>query len=639
MTHGRDALQFVGSGAKRTALAGVAATLGLAPALLTAGAGPAAAMPSSLTIVGHGWGHGRGMGQYGALGYAQQGWSYQQILGHYYEGTTASSTTVASIKVSLSELYGATSVVVSAPSGHTLFLDGKDSGKGSLTLTRGHSVTSSSNADVIVTGPWSTGSTRQFQGSVSLPTGIQNVVNTVSLVQYVEGVVPRESPASWPRAALAAQAVAARSYALAYTSNGANTICDYAACQMYEGDPLQYDTTYTPNSNAAVTSTGNEVLLCGGDTSCGSSSQVALTEFSSSTGGYTAGGYFPAVPDAGDSTSANPNHDWSVTVATSYVQQAFPSVGTLQSITVTSRNGYGDLGGRVINMVLSGSAGHETVSGDAFAAAIGLRSDWFAITTGAAPAGSDQGYWVVSSSGSVYPFGQAADYGSMAGHPLAAPVIGMAPTSDSKGYWLVAGDGGIFNFGDARFHGSTGNLHLVKPVIGLAPTTDSGGYWLVASDGGIFNFGDARFYGSTGGIRLAKPVVAMARTADGKGYWMVASDGGVFNFGDAKFYGSTGNIHLAAPIVGIVPTSDGRGYWLVASDGGVFAFGDAGFVGSLGGEGVTDVVSVSPTPDGRGYLLVTRSGVVYTFGNATYLGDPATTVNGWEGSAIGVFTS
>jgi hypothetical protein len=50
-------------------------------------------------------------------------------------------------------------------------------------------------------------------------------------------------------------------------------------------------------------------------------------------------------------------------------------------------------------------------------------------------------------------------------------------------------------------------------------------------------------------------------------------------------------------------------------------------------------VSVSPTPNGAGYLLVTRSGVVYTFGNATYLGDPATTVNGWEGSAIGVFTS
>ena len=638
-------MQFLGIRAMRTALAGAAATLALAPVLLSAGAvltadaGPAAAMPSSLTIVGHGWGHGRGMGQYGALGYAQQGWTYQQILAHYYQGTSTGNTAVTSIQVSLTELYGATSVAVSAPAGHTLILDGTDSGKGSLTLTRGHAVTSSGNADVIVSGPWSTGSTRQFQGSISLPTGVDNVVNTVSLVQYVEGVVPRESPASWPGAALAAQAVAARSYALAYTSGGTNTICDYAACQVYGGDPTQYDTTYTSNSNAAVTSTGSQVLLCGSDPSCGSSSQVARAEFSSSTGGYTAGGNFPAVPDSGDATSANPNHDWSVTVATSYVQSAFPSVGTLQSISVTSRNGYGDLGGRVLSMVLSGSNGHQTVSGDVFASAIGLRSDWFAITTAAAPAGSDQGYWVVASNGSVYPFGNAPSYGSMAGHALAAPVIGMAPTSDSKGYWLVAGDGGIFTFGDAKFHGSTGNLHLVKPVIGLAATTDSAGYWLVASDGGIFSFGDARFYGSTGGMRLVKPVVAMARTADGKGYWMVASDGGVFNFGDARFYGSTGKIHLAAPIVGIVPTSDGKGYWLVASDGGVFAFGDAGFVGSLGGQGVNDVVSVSPTPDGRGYLLVTRSGSVYTFGDATFLGDPATNVSGWSGSAIGVFTS
>ncbi len=119
---------------------------------------------------------------------------------------------------------------------------------------------------------------------------------------------------------------------------------------------------------------------------------------------------------------------------------------------------------------------------------------------------------------------------------------------------------------------------------------------------------------------------------------MVASDGGVFSFGDARFYGSTASFRLTAPIVGMVPTSDGKGYWLVASDGGVFAFGDAGFVGSLGGSGVTDVASVSPTPNGHGYLLVTRSGTVYTFGNAAWFGDPAMSVAGWEGTAIGIFS-
>ena len=70
----------------------------------------------------------------------------------------------------------------------------------------------------------------------------------------------------------------------------------------------------------------------------------------------------------------------------------------------------------------------------------------------------------------------------------------------------------------------------------------------------------------------------------------------------------------------------------------MFAFGDAGFVGSLGGKGVKDVTSVSPTPDNKGYLLATRSGSVYTFGDATFYGEPATSVPGWSGTVIGVFS-
>jgi SpoIID/LytB domain protein len=599
-------------------------------------AAPAWALPSTLTIVGHGWGHGRGMGQYGALGYAEDGWTYQQILAHYYGGTQLASSTVAALPVDLSELYGASSVTVAAPSGHDLVLDGTNTTKTAMTLTRGHEVASTGGADVIVSGPWSSGATRQFAGTVSMPTSSPDVVDTVGLLQYVEGVVPRESPASWPLAALEAQAVAARSYALNYTAGGTTPICDTTSCQVYGGDPAQYAGGDSANSNQAVVATGAQVLECGTDTACGSADQVAFTEFSSSTGGWTAGGMFPAVVDAGDATTANPNHDWTATLATSSVEQAFPGLGTLQSIVVTSRNGQGDLGGRVLEMVLAGADGRQTVTGEEFADALGLKSDWFAISSTATP-GSDTGYWVVAADGSVYPYGSAPSYGSMAGRTLAAPVIGMAPTGDGDGYWMVAGDGGIFSFGDARFYGSTGGTQLSAPVVGMASTVDTKGYWMVASDGGIFSYGDARFYGSTGGVPLVRPVVAMARTADGRGYWMVASDGGVFSFGDARFHGSAANLPLAAPIVGMVPTADGGGYWLVASDGGVFAYGDAGFVGSLGGSGTTDVASVAPTPDGRGYLLVTASGEVYAFGDATYLGDPASSAAGWSGTAIGVF--
>jgi hypothetical protein len=60
--------------------------------LLTA-AGPAAAfsMQYAFTIEGHGWGHGVGMSQWGAYGYAKHGWVYKDILKHYYTGITFSN--------------------------------------------------------------------------------------------------------------------------------------------------------------------------------------------------------------------------------------------------------------------------------------------------------------------------------------------------------------------------------------------------------------------------------------------------------------------------------------------------------------------------------------------------------------------
>ena len=606
----------------------------------------AAALPSSLTIVGHGWGHGRGMGQYGALGYASApyNWTYTQILSHYFGGTTLAVTSTKTINARLDELDGASSVVVAAPAGGALLLNGKAvasprtisraASDQTVTATKG-----ATPADVVVSGPWSTGSSRSFAGAIVVKAGAAQVWNVLPLDAYVEGVVPRESPASWPTAALEAQAVAARSYALAVLAATPDAICDTTSCQVYGGDPAQYPAADSAHSNAAVTATAGRVLLCGSYAPCGAPGRVALTEYSSSSGGYTAGGAFPPVVDAGDATASNPNHNWTQSVPSSAVQAAYGSaVGKVQAVTVTQRNGLGDLGGRVTQMVVSGSAGRITVTGGQFAGALALRSDWFAVTNAGGASGGINGYWVVASNGGVYPFGAAVNHGSMVGARLNAPIIGMAPTADGAGYWLVGGDGGIFSFGDARFYGSTGNIRLNRPVIGMASTSDGKGYWLFAGDGGVFSFGDARFHGSTGNVRLAQPVVGMATTPDGRGYWLVAADGGIFAFGDARFYGSTGNVRLAQPVVGMVPTANGHGYWLVGRDGGIFAFGNAGFVGSLPGEGIRDTItSVAATADGRGYLMVSAGGRVYTFGDAPYFGDPASTVAGWSSQALGVF--
>ena len=233
------------------------------------------------------------------------------------------------------------------------------------------------------------------------------------------------------------------------------------------------------------------------------------------------------------------------------------------------------------------------------------------------------GYWVASSTGGVYPFGDAHSYGSMSGTALNAPIVGLAATLSGQGYWLVASDGGIFSFGDASFFGSTGGMHLNAPIVGMAATPTGHGYWLVASDGGVFSYGDASFHGSTGGMHLNAPVVGMAATPSGHGYWLVAPATAassvtatppstarpapsastsrwwawrprrrVTGTGSSPptaassatatrpSHGSTGSIRLNEPIDGMARGPGGAGYWLVAADGGIFNFGSAAFDGS-----------------------------------------------------------
>ena len=255
----------------------------------------------------------------------------------------------------------------------------------------------------------------------------------------------------------------------------------------------------------------------------------------------------------------------------------------------------------------------------------------FQVGTGATLSlfGASSGYAVFGADGSIWPMGPVPAvhgvttnfFGSMAGQPLAAPVVGAAYTPFHDGYWEVATDGGIFAFGSARFAGSMGARPLNRPIVGMAATPDGSGYWEVASDGGIFAFGDAGFYGSPGADSLVEPIVGMAATPDGRGYWLVASDGGIFAFGDATFYGSTGGRPSLDPIVAMAATADGAGYWMVTRDGAVFPFGDAAFEGSLRYETlIAPIVGIAPSSDGKGYWLAGADGGVFAFGDAPFLG-------------------
>jgi hypothetical protein len=105
-------------------------------------------------------------------------------------------------------------------------------------------------------------------------------------------------------------------------------------------------------------------------------------------------------------------------------------------------------------------------------------------------------YWLASTDGGVFTFGDGAFGGSLAGHDLNAPIVGIAATPTGDGYWLAAADGGVFAFGDATFAGSITRHHLNAPIVGITRTWDGDGYWLAGRDGGVFGFGDAGFLGS-----------------------------------------------------------------------------------------------------------------------------------------------
>src|SRR2546427_1322657 len=62
------------------------AAVGATPAAQGRPLAPAAQNPT-FVITGHGWGHGVGMSQYGAYGYAQHDYTYPNILAHYFPGT------------------------------------------------------------------------------------------------------------------------------------------------------------------------------------------------------------------------------------------------------------------------------------------------------------------------------------------------------------------------------------------------------------------------------------------------------------------------------------------------------------------------------------------------------------------------
>jgi stage II sporulation protein D len=362
----------------------VAITLALVVAVGSADgqqAPPSAYGEAVFVVSGRGWGHGVGMSQYGAYGQALAGRTYGQILAHYYTGTAIGKTGRKEVRVLLAEGRRAVTISSTLPffatdaTGATFKLP-----KGALTLRADLQLPSESGpvaaVQPLVLRPAKKGvlglDGRLYRGKLEVvPQGeFLRVVNVAALESYLQGVVAGEVPYSWPAEALKAQAVAARSYALASLVKGKPfDLYSDARSQVYLGVAGEKAST-----TQAVTATAGEVVLYGG--------RVATTYYFSTSGGKTASAadvfgfnvpYLISRPDPWDKLS--PYHRWGPVLLGARTVQSKLGIDA----RVVDATGTATPSGRLRALVVKTASGAESVPASLVRTALGLRSTWVSI--------------------------------------------------------------------------------------------------------------------------------------------------------------------------------------------------------------------------------------------------------------------
>jgi stage II sporulation protein D len=354
-------------------------------AVLAAGARTSAqpVPPSSATFIvtGHGWGHGVGLSQYGAYGYAQKGFDYEQIVLHYFPGTELGQAPVSRVRVLLTSGQKTLSI------GSTSDFKVRDAGGTLHTVAAGrYTVTTALKLPVdgktqpaALKGPLlfqpgaaALGLKHRYRGSIQIDVfnGKLRVINMVGLEQYLYGVVPSEMPFDWAPEALKAQAVVARSYALATRRTGAFDLYPDTRSQVYLG--IEHEKAST---NAAVAATAGQVVLYQGE--------VARTYFFSTSGGRTASAedvwgepvpYLVSVPDPYDTIS--PHHNWGPLVFTG---AKLAKALKLKGQSIVDLQPELNSSGRVKVLDVVGTKTTVAMQGANVRKVLGLRSTWFSV--------------------------------------------------------------------------------------------------------------------------------------------------------------------------------------------------------------------------------------------------------------------
>jgi len=365
---------------RRTLFALTGLALALAASALAGPRAPAPvpALVTATTFVasGRGWGHGVGMSQYGALGFANDGWTYDQILPHFYTGAELGPSPVARVRVLVVE--GKPSVTVSSAVpfrvrdlfGKTYPLPAGDVVLGPKLRVSVNSVPTELVGPILfLPGKSPLALDRAYRGQIEVGVTGQKLsaINSVGLEQYLAGVVPQEMPSAWPEEALKAQAVAARSYALAHRlgGKGFDLYADVRS-QVYGGIPAEH-----PRTTAAIDATAGEVLLWEG--------KPIDALFHSTSGGTTLdavevfGKAVPYLVGVDDPHSAlSPVHRWGPTpVAEATIRKGLKLRQPVTALKLTRGPS-----GRVTSAQAVTASGATKVSGATLRFAAGLRSTW-----------------------------------------------------------------------------------------------------------------------------------------------------------------------------------------------------------------------------------------------------------------------
>jgi stage II sporulation protein D len=384
---------------------------------------------SSVRFYGLGYGHGVGMSQYGARGRAEQGQTAEQILAAYYRGSTLSTTSpTRAVRVLVLSAFRATSsspltiygrggswglsgTDASFPDGARLLAwRGAAGWEARVVSGTGETLHATTISGRPVLRPLEDGAYLQvfsrpsaydtYRGTVTLILGASTVsaVNTLGLDQYLRGVVPTEMPVTWPKEALRAQVIAARSYAVRglHPGTGSWDLYDDTRSQVYRGMEAERaaSDTLIAAEPGVVLRYGDAVVKAFFFSTGGGATENNEYAFVGSSGapGTSRVAYLRGITDRNQLgipyDAGAPYYRWTTTRLTRDQLSAMlakdprTKVGSLARLDLRRRG----VSGRLYQVVLYGSAGTKTVSADVFrsvynrykpSSALPLRSNLF----------------------------------------------------------------------------------------------------------------------------------------------------------------------------------------------------------------------------------------------------------------------